>query len=120
MSLQTDKVVPQHRIVLQTWRDCDTYVDCPLCGPGKPDEGPQIILRRWRTEPFAVADGKLTPVCLDCAERIAPESYAEWKKIARREFDEEQAMRQAAEQRRSRARRSTDVELPLDDGEIPF
>jgi len=49
-------------------------MNCPLCGPSD-SLAPDIILKRNRTELFAVSgDGKLMPVCLDCAERMAPET----------------------------------------------
>ena len=108
------------RITLAVWRGCDTYIGCSQCGEGSPDDGPPVILRRNRTELFALdADTELLPICLACAKGIAPDLYAEWETISGRELEDEQMARG----RRSLLSKPPTNQRPIldDDGnEIPF
>lgn len=82
------------RITLAVWPGCDTYTNCSQCDEAHPDSENAVILRRNRAQLFVLdADAELLPVCLNCAERIAPELYAEWGAISERELEYEQNAR---------------------------
>jgi hypothetical protein len=56
-------------IALAKWEGCDTYTDCPTCGPHQ-DEALYLVLRKGRVHTFEVAlDGTLVPICQTCAEK---------------------------------------------------
>src|SRR5262245_30558606 len=63
-------------IALAIWTDCDTYSGCPTCGP-RDDGAPELILKRGRIHTFEIGlDGRLVPICFDCAKKHAPELTA--------------------------------------------